>query len=114
MRNGDLEELELIFPKLADCEWQLRSDAEKQYNCLAWAFGSTESWWESIRYHGYYWPARIPREDSVDNWVKIAELHGFELCADGEFDAGSEKLAIFVNQFGEPGHIARSAEDSGW
>jgi len=114
MRDRDIPDLAEIFPKLSASHWEKRSDPEKHYNCLAWAFGSNNEWWESLRYQGYYWPTGIPREDTVDNWVKIAEIHGFELCADAELEIGFEKLAIYVDRFGDPGHIVRSADDGGW
>jgi hypothetical protein len=46
--------------------------------------------------------------------VKAYETLGYETCANGDFEAGCEKIAIFVGNNGEPTHAARQLGPNKW
>ena len=114
MREPDLPEILDLFPALIGTAWEKTSEPDEQYNCLAWAFGAQDAWWQAERVRGYYWPPGVSRENTIENWTNIAATHGFELCADAMLEAGWEKVAIYVDSDGEPAHIVRSSKNGGW
>lgn len=53
-----MSEIETVFPKLSGTSYKKTSDDTERYNCLAWAAGDDDRWWESGHPFdvGYYWP----------------------------------------------------------
>jgi hypothetical protein len=89
------------------------------YNCIAWAAGKTDQpWWPTDEVKGYFWPPNLPKqpidEETLDNFVKAFELEGYSVCANGEFESGFEKVAIYTNSNGRPLHAARSLPSGVW
>lgn len=39
---------------------------------------------------------------------------GYETCATAELEAGFEKVALYVDETGEPTHAARQVESGAW
>ena len=60
----------------------------------------------------YYWPTEVPSAVTVQSFVDAFRILGYEICEDGQFEAGFEKVAIYADQNGEPTHMARQL-DSG-
>lgn len=96
-----------LFPHLTDGDFEETSAPDEQYNCLAWAAGIQDEWWEpSI---DGVWPDDLPQEDTVECLVKVYERHGFTECADSSFEPGIEKIAIYGNGDGYE-HAARQMD----
>src|SRR5258708_6860805 len=111
LRDAETPQIEKVFPGLASSGYRITSPAEARYNCLAWAVGSDQTWLQAERVNGYYWPPGVTRENSVSSWIDVMRMHGFESCDDSEQEPGWEKVAIYVDASGEPGHIARQCAE---
>lgn len=86
-----------------------------EYNCLAWALGI--DW---IRYDpepkcaGYYWFPGVEREWSVKAIRKIFEQHGYSVCDSYDFEEGYEKVVFYIDDDGNPEHLARQLSNGKW
>jgi hypothetical protein len=107
-------ELERDWPGLAQTQYRVTSKHTGDYNCLAWAIEETDRWWSPLPEDDYYWPEGVPREVSVDAFVKAYETLGFGVCADGDLEDGVEKLAIYATSDGRPQHMARQLSSGLW
>jgi hypothetical protein len=64
---------------------------------------------------GYYWPPGVPRDDSLDSWAKVFEIHGYRTCTDASLEPDFEKIAIYVKpETGTPEHVARQKKSGVW
>jgi hypothetical protein len=109
-----LPHVEGEFPNLPPNSYQKTSDADPQYNCIAWAAGDNLHWWEPVGIAPYYWPPNVPLEYTLDNYVLAFELLGYEKCENGEFVPGFCKVAIYVDRHGNPSHAARQLGPNKW
>jgi hypothetical protein len=107
-------ELEQDWPGLAQTQYRITSPHTGDYNCLAWAIEENDRWWSPLPEADYYWPEGVPREVSVEAFVKAYETLGFVVCEDGELEAGVEKLAIYATSDGRPQHVARQLSNGLW
>jgi hypothetical protein len=100
--------LETAFPALKALGYQVTSEPDKSYNCIAWAAGcSTDWWWPS---EDDYWPERAPREETLE--AAFAVL-GYSRCDHGELEPNFEKVALYA--IGSvPKHAARQEADGSW
>lgn len=99
------------FPKLAADGYRLTSEPTEEYNCLAWAAGHNDQWWDPAA--GYYWPKEVERSDDQATLVKVYETLGFEQCSNTNQEAGVEKIALYADH-GEWTHAARMLETGKW
>ena len=92
--------------------WREESERTREYNYIAWVFGDTSRRWWPVE--GYYWPLPKPdREESIDDFISAFSLHGYEVCDDGTFESGFEKIAIYTIN-GEPTHAAKQKANGLW
>jgi hypothetical protein len=113
MDSAGSAKIEGWFPNLQQGEYEITSPASLRYNCIAWAAGRADAWWEPVRGPGYFWPEHASWDDRVDSLVEVFLSLGFERCADGAVEVGFEKIAIY----GEDGaylHAARQMKDGRW
>ncbi|HFA48791.1 MAG TPA: hypothetical protein ENJ95_07225 [Bacteroidetes bacterium] len=61
----------------------------------------------------FYWPPGLPREETLDSFVLLFRSEGFEICNDGLWEQGFQKIAIFVKD-DLPTHAARQLSDGNW
>ena len=106
--------LEDLFPGLRGSGYRITSPALAQYNCIAWAVGDTENWWEPDRAGLRYWPAGFPREDSLATYTTVFAALGYTACEGEEVEAGVEKIALFAGPDGRPTHAARQLPNGRW
>jgi hypothetical protein len=73
-----------------------------KYNCVALAVGGDSLWWEPatqnsrpIRRPGQFWPDNIPPDDTLDNYVRLFELRGYERCVRARVELLYEKIALY-------------------
>lgn len=99
------------FPNLVEGHYKQTSDADPSYNCLAWAAGVSDEWWDPDPFG--IWPDDLPRDDSLDTLVMLYEGKGFDLCADGSLETGYEKIAIYGRN-GAYEHAALQLPNGNW
>jgi hypothetical protein len=105
--------LEAIFPRLADSSYTITSPPTQDYNCIAWAAGDDKRWWWPDAACVRYWPANVPRDESLSAFQTMFESLGYTVCREEQFEAGHEKVAIFANNDG-PQHAARQLANGRW
>jgi hypothetical protein len=105
------------FPKLAKDKNAVTSDADPQYNCIAYAAGiTTKKYWPDA-YPDYIWPAHVPRLETIDAFVKFYEEFGYQIVQDGsggDYIPGIVKIAIYVTSSGVPTHAAIQRGRNKW
>jgi hypothetical protein len=107
--------LESAFPNLRASVYRITSPSSPSYNCIAWAAGDDQSWWEPIPHlKGVYWPPDAPMSLSLESYVRAFECQAYELCVEGALEAGYEKVAIYVGADGLPTHAARQLSSGRW
>ncbi len=103
------------FPNLQEGDYTKKSDATREYNCIAWAAEDTSAWWwPSLDLGRSYWPEGIPREETVDAFVAAFRTKGYEACDTGVLEKGFEKVALYVDAQIIPTHAARQMENGQW
>ena len=108
--SGDIE---FFLPGLELADYRITSDADRAYNCIAWALGETDRWWSPSLQSCDYWPTQLPRGDSVENVVAAFALAGFERCDDPELEPSVEKIALFADE-DRFTHVARQLASGRW
>jgi hypothetical protein len=98
------------FPNLADDDFSPESDPCELYNCIAWAAGVDDEWWDPLG----VWPRDLSASYSAGVFVKLYERHNFVECSDSEPETGFEKIAIYVDDRGDVTHAARQLPDGKW
>ena len=81
------EELEKVFPALADNGYAWSSPETSAYNCIAWAAGESHRWCEP----GIYWP--VQAADDLAVLMSLFASLGYVPCDDEGFEPGYEKVA---------------------
>jgi hypothetical protein len=108
------EKFHKSFPHLTDENYKPTSKATPEppvagtyfiYNCFAFVVNDeTKFWWPGDDEYSY-WP-HLNAPDTVQELMSVLEEDfNYEECADGSYEKGVQKIAIFVNG-GDPVHIA--------
>ena len=101
-----------VFPGLRIDNHRITSPADTRYNCIAWAAGDTEHWWQP----GVYWlPSDWPTDEYGLRALEQLFLHlGYKDCVmDVALEPGFEKVALYGDgQFYT--HAARQLPDGKW
>lgn len=108
------QDIEILFPNLRDNGYSITSLAAIEYNCIAWAAGDTEAWWWPDPLNLGYWPSGIPREETIESFIKLYRTLGYAVCKNVGYEDGFEKIAIYVDSNGKPTHIARQLRSGHW
>lgn len=108
-----LGDIEFFLPGLESTDYRITSDADRAYNCIAWALGETDRWWSPSPQSRDYWPKQLPRRDTVENVAAAFALAGFERCDDPSLEPGVEKISLFADA-GRFTHVARQLASGRW
>jgi hypothetical protein len=101
------------FPNLTPANHRVTAPASSRFNCIAWACGDAERWWQPGPL--YYWPVPCNPEDStVDNLLAALAAAGFVPCPDGALEPGFEKVAVYALSPTEYTHAARQLLSGRW
>lgn len=99
-----------LFENLKDESFSFTSDETDEYNCIAYAAGVTDEWWEPIV---GVWPDGLPLDCSAGTFVSLFERCGYCECNDAAHEEGYEKIAIFVLGR-DVEHAARQMPNGKW
>ncbi|MCI0460355.1 MAG: hypothetical protein L0Z62_25665 [Gemmataceae bacterium] len=105
------KELRRLFPGLRRGEYRITSDKTKRYNCIAWAAGVDDDWWEACE--DGYWPDGVPEDGTITAARRLFESLGYTMCENADLEPGFEKVAIYGDVLGYT-HAARQLPDGGW
>jgi len=98
---------------LPDEGYKVTSGPDRRYNCIAWAAGKADRWWEPDPYNYYYWPEAALRDYSLIGWASAFAAIGFRETDSTDHERGFEKVAIYAR--GEaPTHVARQLANGSW
>jgi hypothetical protein len=100
-----------IFPNLRSESYQETSPPTITYNCIAWAAGKKDRWWEPVI--GYYWPLPVPQLRTVQVAIRAFKVLGYTECDNSEVEKGYEKIAIYGEQ-DDYTHAARQLGNGKW
>jgi hypothetical protein len=106
-------QIQRLFPNLRD-DFEITSPADTRYNCVAWAAADARRWWWPGESPFTFWPAGVPREESVAAFIAAFATLGYSGTTSGEHDEQYEKVAIFATHDGTPTHMARQLPDGRW
>jgi len=105
------------FPNLHPGNHRDTSEADRRYNCIAWAAGYNDKWWDpaepQARDEDFYWPENVPRDYKVTTLVMVYQSVGFAICTDASQEEGAQKIAIY-DDGEEYTHAARQLENGKW
>src|SRR5919205_3864134 len=79
-------EIETLFPNLQSEGYRETSPQTATYNCIAWAAGNKDRWWEPVI--GYYWPLPVPQLGTVEVAVRAFKAIGYVECDSSELEEG--------------------------
>ena len=102
------------FPNSSKDPFVITSPITNSYNCIAWAFGDTTKWYWPDDYFVGFWPQEINRECTLQSFINLYKLIGFEVCENEKFEEGFEKIVIFTDNNNIPTHAAKQINDSLW
>jgi hypothetical protein len=103
--------LESVFPALANDGYTITSPQAQEYNCVAWAAGASDVWWDPAI--GYFWPDDAPREHGIDALKAAFASLGYVECDNEQPETGFEKIALYAQQ-DEWTHAARLLPNGNW
>jgi len=111
--NLDAAALMSLFPNLKAGTFRDTSAPTDRYNCIAWAAGNDDKWWEPADLPGYYWPPDIAQEYAIERAVALFVRLGFVTCSGAERESDFEKVAIYSDGV-EYTHAARQVASGQW
>jgi hypothetical protein len=105
-----------LFPSLNPKNYLKTSDSTVNYNCIAWAAGYNDMWWEPLPRSDYYWPEGFPVSYSVETLCRVFEGLGYVVCDNNpSSEDGYEKVAIYGElSNNEYTHAARQLTNGKW
>lgn len=99
------------------------SESNSAYNCVAWALGIRDQWWEphaqgSIRQGQGYWPDGAAHNRDPQTLRQIFRQQGFADCENGDPEPNVVKIALY-RTLGTDGnykwtHVARQLRTGSW
>ena len=90
------------------------------YNSFAWAVNDQERWWFPDRFETEYWPAGVPRENTLNAFIDAYWENGFEVCPTRDPSLESSPNGFFVEKIAiytigdEPSHACRQLNTGRW
>ena len=109
--------LKIDFPNLHPGNHQITSPSDEHYNCIGWAAGRDDQWWDPSESADLeeddFWPANAPRDYKLTSLIATYESVGFVVCADGTQEDGIEKIALYADG-DEYMHAARQLDTGRW
>lgn len=89
--------------------YRITSKPDRFNNCIAYAAGVTNEWWEHNP--GYKWPAS--RSVNIASLVEVFARLGYERCESDALESGYEKVVLYELD-GEWTHAAKQLPSGKW
>ena len=105
--------IDKLFPQLESEGYEVTSEPDYEYNCVAYAAGETDRWWSHLEENGYYWPDYASRTGFIQSLVEVFTGLGYEPCSDANAESGFRKVALYSKQ-GDWTHVAVQLPDGHW
>ncbi|MDC0434679.1 hypothetical protein OAM69_03450 [bacterium] len=106
------KELSEHFPNVTRENHNVTSEETPDYNCIAWAVGIDDQWWDPA--DGYCWPDGAIFSYEAKALFSAYEQIGFVECENSNLEKGYQKVALYRNSSGFWTHAARQMPDGGW
>src|SRR5262249_24346848 len=95
--------LKRLFPNLKSGHVRVTSRKTRQYNCIAWAVGISDRWWDPNP--GYGWPVSLNYDtlndiDTIEILEQAYKSIGFIVCEHPNWEEGYETIALYADQEG--------------
>jgi hypothetical protein len=109
-------------PNLAASDHSWSSPETKQYNCIAYAVGDSQRWWQPLTPDQqrllppfYFWPRGVRRGDySVANYIRAYQTLGYTACGmNGDLEPGFAKVVLYELD-GRATHAAMQLPNGDW
>jgi hypothetical protein len=107
------QEIIKFFPNLKEESFEITSSSTKRYNCLAWALGDAERWWQPSVLGGYYWLPGVTFAWTLEAAHEIFQMHGFEKTSDQNHEPSYERVAVYASGTNLK-HFARQLPNGEW
>ena len=105
--------LELAFPNLPITGYRITSPTDPFYNCAAWAVAESDRWWWPDSMGVGYWPAGVPRVETLDAFVQAYATLGYTPVDKPTTLTGYPWVAIYAKA-GIPTHVCRQLPNGLW
>jgi hypothetical protein len=92
-----MEEIRQSFPLLTLENHQQTSDSDFNYNCLAFALGDTQNWWDPPAQFGIYWPLGFSPDHTVETAKQIIRLSGYTVEVEKDSNPHTDAVAIYAD-----------------
>jgi hypothetical protein len=106
------------FPLLNAENCTITSNVSTRYNCIAWAAGDSGRWWWPDPLESYYWPSDVPREETIEAFLRAYATLGYAECPDASLEPGFQKIALFAKSYSgeslKPTHAALQLPSGRW
>ncbi len=110
----DRQRLALWLPGLERSRFAVTSPRSTAYNCIAWALGNAESWWDPDEHADEAsWPEDVARDVGVETLKLVFVGAGFTDCSRSDLEEGLEKIALYAEGT-EFTHVARQLPSGRW
>lgn len=100
------------FPNSEKEPFIITSPENTHYNCVAWALGDTENWWEPDE--DYCWLPHLELDDRLQTVQQLFEYFGFEVVSQPDWENQIEKIALYSNDGLFCSHVAKQTVDGHW
>lgn len=101
-----------LFPNSEKEPFLITSPETKTYNCLGWALGDAEQWWEADE--DSHWLPDLPENDHISTIVLLFQKFDFEICTESSFEMGFQKIALFSLDSIVCTYVARQLDNGFW
>lgn len=109
------EEIQLKWPNLQENQnFHFTSLKRRQYNCVGWAVGENKSL-DMLAFRDIYKLDPTTLNHTVKGYAeKFNEYYGFEVCDNGNYEVGFEKILLYENEQKDFAHVARLLPNGHW
>lgn len=108
------ERLRELCPRLAQDDYVASSPARRRCNCFGWVAGDSARRWYPRGEPDVYWPPGVRDDFTIDAFIEAYSTLGFTVCEGGALVEGVEKIALYVDEDGDPCHAALQLLDGRW
>ena len=94
--QANRNELIREFPQLGgDKHFEIKSDENVVYNCIAWAMGVSNCWVDYYLVPGHWWPSGVARENTPEALIAAFQAVGFTIMDDYSYDGSIDKVVLY-------------------